>query len=359
MTIFYQCLRGKVADFAPAAANADGSVNPHLWVVVEAAEHKWFATINVRSDKEPEGAPPGHAYLYYFIDADFSHPIVPSILSRPEGLSPSHAPMERNYDAGALDYQRGNLFDPAAMRVLQPGSPGEEGLLQRLQSLFGLAKQQAQDVIFYGRTFKMQKPHQTDAAFGYTPDGPFGLHNVHMAQGDPPNAKVREVDNGVWGDGACFLWNENAKRMTAIFLAFQAQGWHTDANGAPVAGATGCEPPRYDFADGGAVVEPPPRAAELTSAHRTPEGAATAVVANMGATPLALKGWTLTIDAGSPIALPEVTVDPGKPLAIDLPPNALAMEGGVLTLADPQGLRVDGVAYKGGDPAKGFGDTFR
>ncbi len=359
MTIFYQCLRGKVVDFAPAEANADGSVNPHLWVVVEAAGHKWFATINVRSDKEPDGAPPGHAFLYYLIESDFSHPIIPSILTRPEGLSPAHSPMERSYAAGALDYQRGNLFDPAAMRVLQPGAPGEDGLLQRLESLFALAKQQGQDVIFYGRTFKMTKPHQTDAAFGYTPDGPFGLHNVHMAQGDPPNNKIREVDNGAWGDGACFLWNEPAKRMTGTFLAFQAQGWHTDDNGAPLEGVTGCEPPRYDFANGGAVVDPPPRAAELTSAHLTPDGAATAVVANMGQTPLAMKGWTLSIDAGAPFPLPDATIDPGQPLVVALPAKALAAQGGLLTLFDPRGLRVDGVAYQGGDPAQGFSDSFR
>ena len=358
MTIFYQCLRGKVSAFAPAPANADGSVNPHLWVVVEAAGHKWFATINVRSDKEPDGAPPGHAYLYYLIDTDFAHPILPSILARPEGLSPPHSAIERGYAAGALDYQRGNLFNPDKMRVLQPGAPGEDGLVQRLEALFALAQTQGDDVIFYGRTFKMTKPHQTDAAFGYTPDGPFGLHNVHMAQGDPPNNKIRDVDNGAWGDGACFIWHQAAKRMTAVFLAFQAQSWHTDDQGAPVDGATGCEPPRYDFANGGAVVDPPPRAAEITSAHLAPDGAATVVVTNMSPSPLPTAGWTLSIDAGTPFPLPETTIEAGKPLVVLLPSKALEAEGGLLTRFDPRGLRVDGVAYKGGDPAQGFGDSF-
>src|SRR5271154_5615646 len=105
MSVFYQVLRGKVRDFALAKPQP----NPHLWVVVQATGHSWFATINVRSDKEPDGAPPGHANLYYLVDNDFPHPIVPSILSRPEGLSPPHASLDRTYEAGALDYQRGAL----------------------------------------------------------------------------------------------------------------------------------------------------------------------------------------------------------------------------------------------------------
>ena len=52
----------------------------------------------------------------------------PSILARPEGLSA----VERSFAGGALDFQRGNLFDPNAMRVLPPEGPGDDGLVQRL-----------------------------------------------------------------------------------------------------------------------------------------------------------------------------------------------------------------------------------
>ncbi len=351
MTIFYQVLRGKVRDVALAAPQP----NPHLWVVVEAAGHTWFATINVRSDKEPEGAPPGHANLYYFVDTDFRHPLVPSILARPEGLSPAHVPLERAYETGALDYQRSALFNPNAMRVLQPDA---DALVARLTSLFALAKSQGHDVVFYGRTFKMTKPHQTDQAFGYTPDAPFGIHNIHMAQGDRPDLKVRDVDNGIFGDGACFLWDGTTHRMTAVFLAFQAQAWHTDANGMAVSGVTGDEPPSYDYAHGGVLTPPPPRAAELTSVHVQPGGAATVILANMATAALDLAGWTLAIDARAPEPLPPATLNPGQPLQIPLPPGALDSHGGVLTLANPQGLRVDSAAYSGGDPARGWSDSF-
>ena len=358
--IFYQSLRGKVHAFAPAPKNEDGSVNPHLWVVLEAAGHLWFATINVRSDKEPVGAPVGHSYLYYVVDTDFTHPIVPSILARPEGLSPAHGTIERSYQAGALDYQRGNLFDPNAMRVLPPEGEGDDGLVQRLSGLLQLARQQNDDVIIFGQTFKMQKPHQTDGAFGYTPDGPFGMHNIHMAQGDKPDLFPHGDETGLWGDGGCFLWDGASHRMTAVFLAFQSQKWHTDDHGVPVEGVTVDEPPTYDFSSGtGVVVQPPVRALEITSLHRLPDGSSNAVVANMTGQPLDMTGWSLLADVERRQALPSQPLAAGTALPITLPTGFVKDSGGILTLLNPENLRVDGVAFTGGNPAVGWSDSFR
>ena len=237
--IDYRALRGKVHAVAPAQPPS----NPHLWVILEAEGRQYFATINVRSTKDEPGEPIGKSYLYYFIDADFAHPIVPSILGRPQGLSS----VERSYAGGAVDFQRGNLFNPNGMRVLPPEGVGDDGLVHRLTGLFDLAKAQDQEVFFYGNAFAKDNPHQTDAAFGYTPDTPFGLDNVHMAQGDPRETNIRLHENGTWHDGALFFWDEHSRRMTAVFLAFQAQGWHTNADGDLLYGQTGCEPPAYDF----------------------------------------------------------------------------------------------------------------
>ena len=78
--------------------------------------------------------------------------------------------------------------------------------------------------------------------------------------------------------------------MTALFLAFQTQGWHTNDNGDLLFGATGCEAPLYDFSATASRrrLPLPKRAAEITSAHRAPDGTASIVVANMGAGPLDL-----------------------------------------------------------------------
>jgi len=350
--INYQCLRGKVH----AHASAQPATNPHLWVILEAEGRLWFATINVRSDKDAPGEPIGKSYLYYAIDHDFSHPMVASALARPAGLSP----VERSYAGGAVDFQRGNLFDPTAMRILPPEGPGEDGLVHQLSAMLEVAKSQDCDVIVYGNAFAKDNPHQTDAAFGMTPDTPFGLDNIHMAQGDPRELNMRLHENGVWHDGAAFIWDARARRMSAIFLAFQSQAWHTNDQGDLLYGATGCEAPRYDFSGGGfAPLPPPKRAAEITSAHRAPDGASAVVIANMTGEALDLTGWRLIVDAEKPYPLGISQLAAGQPSSLALPPAALCDAGGLLTLVNASGLRVDGVAYLGGDPHAGWSTSFR
>jgi len=222
-----------------------------------------------------------------------------------------------------------------------------------------LAKAQDCDVFFYGNAFAKDNPHQTDAAFGYTPDTPFGVDNVHMAQGDPRALDLRLRENGVWHDGACFIWDARARRMSAIFLAFQSQAWHTNDSGDLIYGSTGCEPPLYDFAEGGfAPLPSAKRAAEITSAHRAPDGAATIVVANMTAGALDLTNWRLLVDAERTYPLPATHLPPGQPLAAALPAGALSDAGGLVTLVNSGNLRVDGVAYLGGDAKTGWSTAF-
>jgi uncharacterized protein YukJ len=348
--ISYQCLRGKVHAVAPA----EPPTNPHLWILLEANAEQWFATINVRSDKDAPGEPLGKSYLYYLVDADFEHPCLASILARPAGLSA----VERSFAGGAMDFQRAGLFDPSAMRVLPPEGPGHDGLVQRLTGLLQLAKDQDCDVFFYGNAFAKDNPHQTDAAFGFTPPTPFGLDNVHMAQGDPQAINVRLHENGVWHDGACFVWDGRARRMTAIFLSFQSQSWHTNDTGDLTYGATGAEAPAYDFSKGeGALIMPPPRAARLTTVHRGPDGPCSVVLTNMSTAPLDLTGWKLLVDARQSTALPASTLGPGQPTSLSLPAGCLADSGGVLMLVNAGGLSVHCVAYLGGDPAAGWSSS--
>ena len=349
--INYQCLRGKVHAFAPAQP----PTNPHLWVVLEAGGAQWFATINVRSDKDAPGEPVGKSYLYYYIDHDFSHPIVPSVLARPQGLSP----VERSYVGGAIDFQRANLFNPNAMRILPPEGAGDDGLVHRLSAMLQVAKAQDCDVFFYGNAFAKDNAHQTDEAFGYTPETAFGLDNVHMAQGDPRALDLRLHENGVWHDGACFIWDARARAMSAIFLAFQSQAWHTNDSGDVLFGATGCEAPLYDFSQGALAPLPiPKRAAEITSAHRAPDGTGVIVVANMTAEAIDLTNWRLLVDAQRTYPLPATHLPPGHPIPAALPAGALSDGGGLVTLVNAGNLRVDGVAYLGGDAKAGWSTSF-
>jgi uncharacterized protein YukJ len=347
----YSCLRGKVHAFAPAAP----ATNPHLWVILEAGGRLWFATINVRSDKGPPGESVGKSYLYYCIDSDFRHPIAPSILARPAGLSP----VERSYAGGALDFQRGALFDPRAMRVLPMAGEGGDNLTQRLTAILQVAKTQGSDIFFYGNAFHKDNPHQTDAAFGYTPDTPSGIDNIHMVQGDPKAIDQRVRENGIWHDGACFIWDDSAKRMTGAFLAFQTQAWHTNDNGDVIYGVTGAEAPSYDFSNGlGEPLPQPKRAAELTSLHRAADGTGAVVLANMTDAAIDLTGWKVLANAEGSVPLRGGALGPGEPLSTPLAAGVLNDSGGILTLINSANLRVDGVAYLGGDAAGGWSTSF-
>jgi uncharacterized protein YukJ len=132
--------------------------------------------------------------------------------------------VERSFAGGALDFQRAGLFDPNAMRVLPPEGPGHDGLVQRLTGILQLAKDQDCDVFFYGNAFMKDNPRQPDAAFGYTPQTPFGLDNVHMAQGDPQSINMRLRENGVWHDGASFVWDGRAGRHDRGFPVLSEPG---------------------------------------------------------------------------------------------------------------------------------------
>ena len=349
--INYQALRGKLHAYAPGHPEN----NPHLWVILEAAGQLHFATINVRSNPDLPGEPIGKSYLHYLIDNDFDHPIVPSILGRPVGLSQ----VERSYTGGALDFQRGNLFDPTEMRVLPAHGPGDDGLAQRLGAILQVAQLQNSDVIFYGNAFVKDSAHQTDAVFGFTPTTSYGLDNIHMAQGDPREVNIRLHENAIWHDGAAFIWDERAHRMVAIFLAFQSQSWHSNTMGDYLYGVTGCEAPTYDYSGADPrLILPPPRPAEITSAHKRPDGPGSVVITNMSAAALVLNGWRLLVDTEISFPLPARALAPGEPLSLPLPNGALNDRGGLLTLLNPTNLKVNGKAYRGGDGEKGWSTRF-
>ena len=63
-----------------------------------------------------------------------------------------------------------------------------------------------------------------------------GIHDIHMNQGNPVNN--HGGDNGIWQDGALFLYSSVHKAYTAIFIAFQNESWHTDSKGNPTSAAS-------------------------------------------------------------------------------------------------------------------------
>jgi uncharacterized protein YukJ len=60
-----------------------------------------------------------------------------------------------------------------------------------------------------------------------------GIHDIHMNQGNPTNN--HGSDNGIWQDGALFVYSSLTKSYTAVFIAFQTESWSTDDKGNPTA----------------------------------------------------------------------------------------------------------------------------
>ncbi len=72
-------------------------------------------------------------------------------------------------------------------------------------------------------------------AFGSRYTSGYGIHDIHMNQGNP--AGNHAGDNGVWQDGLLVFSMPATTQWVAIFLAFQEQVWSTDATGNPTPSA--------------------------------------------------------------------------------------------------------------------------
>jgi hypothetical protein len=125
----------------------------------------------------------------------------------------------------------------------------------------------------------------------------------------------------------------------ALFLAFQSQAWHTD----DVTGHALTEPgsipgtggPDYVVRIVGALVNPigpAPEAETVTLLNASPE-------------PINLSGWQLADRMKNKQTL-SGTIAPGATFVASLTSNVqLGNKGGIITLLNDRGLKVDGVSY--------------
>jgi hypothetical protein len=138
-------------------------------------------------------------------------------------------------------------------------------------------------------------------------------------------------DDGVYQDGALLLHFPAQEQWVAIFLKFQSQTWHTDdTTGHQIVGGK---------PDGTVRI-----VAALVNAVESPEVEFVTLL-NTTADAIDLAGWTLA-DRDKHSMVLAGTVAAGETLRVQLkPPVVLPNRGGVVTLLDAAGLKVDGVAY--------------
>lgn len=239
----------------------------------------------------------------------------------------------------ALDFIRGNLFTRTDMRLLPPNLPGPDNdLSERLEHYAGRAIRNQQAVVYaFGERWGPE-PTTPDKIFSFLPGN--GVHDIHMNQG---NVGRFIRDDGVWQDGGLLFHFPGQDQWVAIFLAFQSQAWHTDdVTGHRLPGEPGPAPQPHP--------SEPDFAVRLVAALVNPIGPApeaeTVTLLNASPDPVDLGGWSVANAAKSRHTLASGILAPGATLVVALPTAVqLGNKGGVITLLNADGLKVDGVSY--------------
>ncbi|MFE9633395.1 DUF2278 family protein [Streptomyces sp. NPDC006463] len=281
------------------------------------------AAVNVESQQAP-------SELLYLADDDFRHPVTELLPPAGSGWTA----LASQPGKASLDFIRGNLFDPASMRLLPPDLEGADNDLADLLDHYvqrAIADPTAALYVF-GQRFGPEA-NTADKVFGFRPGN--GVHDIHMNQG---NSGHFRSDDGVWQDGAMLVHLPAENRWVAVFLAFQSQAWHTDDT---TGHSIDTAPPRPGHREEplrimAALVNPPGPAPE----------AETVTVLNASPMPVNLQGWHLADRDQQTLPLPAGPLQPGATLTV---PGGngfhLGNQGGTITLLNPDGLKVHGVSY--------------
>ncbi len=323
----YGVLKGRVQNRRRA-----NEQDTHYQIHLKAELFHYRAAINVQSQIFP-------SELECLIDHDFRHPILGKLQQLHEGFHE----LESEPGGLAIDYIRSNLFDPARLRPIPLEKPGPNNDLN--EHFDALIKQcengEACHAYVYGVRFGPNRKMR-DTYFHFKPM--LGLHDIHMNQG---NTRDFLRDDGPFQDGALLLHFPGQNRWIGVFLKFQSQCWHThdktghrEPLGSRFQGKreqpfpTGFTPPVVLHS---AMINPPGGAPEQEWV----------TLVNLTGEEIALDGWEIRDDTKNRTKLTgALSPTPRQAQRFDLAhPVNLGNNGGLITLIDPQGWKIDGIAY--------------
>ena len=291
-------------------------------------DHARRASVNVKSGSSL-------SELVFWHVQDFKHPIVEKLRK----LNMGFAPISSVSGGAALDYIRGNLIDLKKGRILPHDLPGPQDdiidyILPELQSAIN------REAMIY--------------LFGEPYSDKQGIHDIHMNQGSQGRFKKY---NGVWQDGGIVIYYPSEDRFAAIFLAFASQAVHTDEqSGHALPGSRNLAQLIVDIpADDDDTIEDDLRVA-IVAALVNPVGGENqpdttgrpemVYVLNRTTAGISLKGWSLLNKADQPHFISgDVWIAPGGFQSIVMEQAPLSNKGGLITLLDAKGNKVDGVYY--------------
>ena len=330
MTIKYGVLKGKVVD-----RRVGTKENAHYQVHVVADQVHYRIAINVMSQLAP-------SEVLYYTNDNFQHPVTAGLPELAEG----YTRLESKPDGMALDFIRGNLFDPKEMVPLAYNVPGQDNDLNDKLDMYIKRAMESEDAEIYAFGDAWGPETIADKIFGFNPGN--GIHDIHMNQGNTGQFKK---DNGVYQDGGLLLHFPSENKWVATFLAFQSQSWHTDDKTGNVIDG----PQQPD--NGGGTQDPTPTPAPteealvyIVGALVNPPGVdnkkETVTLLNSSDRAIDLKGWSIANNAKQAYAL-QGEIAPGEFRTIAITENAelLRNKGDIITLLDSKGLKIHGVSY--------------
>jgi uncharacterized protein YukJ len=312
--------------------------SPHYQVHVVDDTTDYRIAINVESALEP-------SVLEFLVEEHFRHPLTQGLTE----LAPGFHALPSRPGGLALDFIRANLFDPRDMRALPHDVPGPDNDLNEKIDHFVQRAMSAEESEVYAFGQRWGPEDKKDKYFAFRPGN--GIHDIHMNQA---NVGQFRKDDGVWQDGGLVFRFPSQDQWVACFLKFQSQTWHTDdATGHQIAETAGGPPsegepqpplgpdtlPTTDRPDGLVHI-----VGALVNGVTSPE-VETVTILNASPQDVSLSGWALLDKqknrqplTGSLASGESVRVRVAAPLQ-------LSNQGGIITLLNGDGLRVDGVAY--------------
>lgn len=185
---------------------------PHYQIHVMASTTQYRVAVNVEYQRPP-------SELLFLVDDDFRHPIVRTLPSYKHGFTR----LRPRRGAAALDYVRGDLLRRNEMRPLPANIPGPDNDLSDLLAGYSRRATHEPGAELYAFGEAWGPETNPDRIFGFSPG--YGMHDIHMNQGNRPEYKN---DDGIWQDGGLIFYFPAEEQWVAIFLAFQSQSWDTD-----------------------------------------------------------------------------------------------------------------------------------
>ncbi|MBZ4419008.1 DUF2278 family protein [Myxococcus sp. RHSTA-1-4] len=291
--------------------------SPHYQVRIidQTADHR--IAVNVSSKLPPSD-------LQYLVDEQFQHPITEEL----KNLRLGFTPLPGGPGGPALDYIRGNLFLPDHMKSLPPTVPGPDNDLNEKLDHYFQRTMAAENAFVYAFGEPWGPEGIKDKYFGFLPGQ--GIHDIHMNQGNHPSFADQD---GVWQDGGVLLHFPEDGQWVGIFLKFQSQSWHTD----DVTGHTLI--PHVPVREGLVRI-----VAALVNDARTPERE-TITLLNTSPETVSLQGWALLDKQEHKLPLSGDLAPGATRLLPVAKPLELSNQGGLITLLDDKGMKVDGVSY--------------